>query len=324
MFEAQSGAPTQANASGTSVSPTKFTPANIMTIPGVTKSGNTYTFANDLVVSGSLTLGTGSAPAFPTGTIFNFSSLYVNGALTLNGSTTTNSTALYVRDDFTINGPTGQHQFGPTFVGKSALWSQSGATPLSVNTTTNYKTGIALDDGGPLWVGYTIKATGLYSHVLGPTWVVGNPGTSTVAVDFQGPSSGIHSTVLCPLLSTTEKTSTSGKVDFGTLAKPMVYYMACDNDQLYTNTCEWNSSGTFTGLMIVMEAAINPDGGNDGVTPNIVGALFCIKDVTIGSNTSICYNQQVLENLQATSITTTTTETTVLPGTWQELSPNSD
>lgn len=310
MFEAQGGSPTQANASGTSVSYTKFTPANIMSIPGVTKVGNVYTFASDLVVSGNLTLKTSGTGAFPAGTTFNFQSLYVNGNLTLNGSTTTSSTALYVRDDFTISGPTGVQSFGPTFVGKSASWYQSGTTPLSVQT-------------GALWIGYVIEATGLYNHVLGPTWVVGNPGTSTVAVNFEGPSSGTHSTVMCPLMSTTEKTTTSGKVDFGTLDQPMIFYMACDNDNLYTNTCVWNSSGTFTGLMVVMEAAINPSGGNDGVHPNIVGALFCIMDVTIGNNTSIAYNQAVLEHLQSTAITTTTTKTTVLSGTWQELSPNS-
>lgn len=325
MFEAQTGAPTQANASGTSVSPSKFTPSQLTTSYLATinasfnSSTNTYTFANDLVVSGSLTLKTGSG-YFPAGTIFNFESLYVNGALTLNGSTTTNTTALYVRDNFTISGPTGVQQFGPTFVGHSAIWSQSGTTPLSVQTTNHQDASAA---PGPLWVGYTIEATGLYNHVLGPTWVVGNPGTSDVAVNFEGPSSGTHSTVLCPLMSTTEKTTTSGKVDFGTLEQPMIFYMACDNDNLYTNTCIWNSSGTFTGLMVVMEAAINPGGGNDGIHPNIVGALFCIKDVTIGSNTSICYNQAVLEHLQSTAITTTTTKTTVLSGTWQELSPNS-
>jgi len=44
---------------------------------------------------------------------------------------------------------------------------------------------------------------------------------------------------MCPLLATTEKTVSNGEVDCGTLAKPMVYYMQCDNDGLYNNTCEW-------------------------------------------------------------------------------------
>ncbi len=312
MFEAQAGGPSpgSANASGVLASTSKFTTANIMTIPGVTKVGNTYSFANDLVVSGNLTFKTSGSGAFPAGSVFNFRSLYVDGSLTLNGSTTTNSTALYVRDDFTISGPTGLHQFGPTFVGKSIKWYQSGATPLEVHT-------------GALWVGYTLDVTGLYNHVLGPTWVVGNPGTSTVAVNFVGPSSGTRSTVLCPLMSTTEKTTTSGLVDFGTLEQPMVFYMACDNDNLYTNTCVWNSGGTFTGLMVVMEAAITLGGGNNGIQPNLVGALFCIMDITMSGNTSACYNQAVLERLQATAITQTTTRTTLVPGSWQELSPNS-
>ncbi len=307
------------------VSPTKFTPTNIVTIPGVTYdlATKTYTSTNDLAVNGSLTLNSGTG-TFAAGTIFKFKSLYVKGSLTLNGSTTTNTTALNVRDGFTISGPTGVQQFGPIYVGGECNWSGGNAvTPLKVQTT-DYTDPDPDQYPGPLWTGFLKCPSGVYSHILGPTWVVGNAGTSDVAIQFSPSSSSL---VLCPLMATTEKIETSGPCSFGTLDKPMVLYMVCDNDNLYTNTCVWNSSGTFTGLMVLMEAAINPGGGYDGAVAshaNIVGALFCIKDVTISSNTSICYNQKVLENLQATAITTTTTKTNVVPGTWQELSASSN
>ena len=185
----------------------------------------------------------------------------MNGSLTLNGSTTTNTTALNVRDGFTISGPTGVQQFGPIYVGGECNWSGGNAvTPLKVQTT-DYTDPDPDQSPGPLWTGFLKCPRGVYSHVLGPTWVVGNAGTTDVAIQFSPSSSSL---VLCPLMATTEKIETSGPCSFGTLDKPMVLYMVCDNDNLYTNTCVWNSSGTFTGLMVVMEAAINPGGGNDG------------------------------------------------------------
>ena len=110
----------------------------------------------------------------------------------------------------------------------------------------------------------------------------------------------------------------------------MVYYMQCDNDGLYSNTCEWASTGTFTGIAIIMEAAIQVTGGNNGAswqTANFVGSLMAgcpvTPDITMSSNSSVCYNQKVVENLPANlqSILRTTTTTTV-PGTWQQLPAN--
>jgi hypothetical protein len=293
-----------ADPSGTAVSSASFTPANIMSVPGVTRVGSTYTFASALVVNGNLTLKTSGTGAFPSGTIFNFGSLYVNGSLTLNGSTTTSSTALYVSGNFTISGPTGLQSFGPAYVAGDVAWSGgSVGSPLQVAT-------------GPLYVGSTISVSGVYQDTLGPTWVVGHPATSDVAVAFSATAS---STVSCPLLAGTEKITSSGPCSFGTVAVPMILYMVCDNDELYTNTCEWGSTGTFTGIMALMEASIVVSNGN-GTTPNIVGALFCAFNVRLEDASSICYNQAVIDNLGVSDVTVTSR--TTVPGTWQELSPN--
>ena len=64
---------------------------------------------------------------------------------------------------------------------------------------------------------------------------------------------------MCPLFATTERITTSGDIDFGTMVvyptdpdpthtkpRPMTLYMVCDNDGLYTQTCLWNSTGQST------------------------------------------------------------------------------
>lgn len=306
--EAQTGSPTQANPNGDG---TVYTSQSaLLSAPGVTydSTTKTYTATVDLVFDGDLSLS--------SGTTYNFRSLYVNGSLTLNGNQNTNTTALYVRDDFTISGSTGPSKFGPIYVGGRVDWrGGSVANPLSVQTTDYLDASKA---PGPLYVGTYFSAKGVYNHVLGPTWVVGNAGTSDVAIEFRPTSA---STIMCPLMATTEKIETSGPCTFGSMTQPMVLYMVCDNDNLYSNTMEWGSTGTFYGLMVVMEAQVRLTGGNTG-PPNIVGALFCAFDVTITANTSVCYNQTVIDNVTQSAITEITTTRDTVPGTWQELSAN--
>jgi hypothetical protein len=75
--------------------------------------------------------------------------------------------------------------------------------------------------------------------------------------------------------------------------------------------------------MVVMEASVLLNGGDTCVgLPNIVGPLFCSRDVSVTNNTSVCYNQTVLDNVTQASITTLVTTRTTVPGTWQELAPN--
>jgi hypothetical protein len=147
-----------------------------------------------------------------------------------------------------------------------------------------------------------------------------------VAVNFSAPPSttSTASTIMCPLLATTEKTVTNGYANIGTLTDPMVYYMQCDNDGLYSNTCQWANTGTFTGLIVIMEAPIVISGTNDGTHPTIVGSVMAgtpvPTDITLSSNASVAYDQRVIENLPANlqSILRTNTTDTV-PGSLQQL-----
>jgi hypothetical protein len=478
-------APSAPSSSGlTSVASTKFTPANITTISGVSYNASTKTYTiPSLAVTGNLALSTSGGSAFPAGTTFNFSTLYVsNGTFTVTGDLDVNATTLYVNGALTISadptantdnlgkvyvtgatsvsGATGlsldntnTSYFGSTFnhtpstavtdnvgplyfVGNATFSSSSGnlsiaggknvhaggtftitaptsssstvpcvfgslyslgnisITGNAVMDTTDLYTGGGFslqgntasftDQFGPIYVAATadwncgstsarlgIQTTsattsapfsadswqdptspapmfaqiftidgdtngnydsnsGPYDVVLGDVWVDGNAGTGNVAVNFSAPSSGTASTIMCPLLATTEKTCTNGYINLGTLTDPMVYFMECDNDGLYNNTCEWADKGTFTGIAIFMEAAVEVTGGNNGTswqTANFIGALMAgtpvTPDITMSSNSSVCYNQSVIDNLPSDlqSILRTTTTTTV-PGTWQQLSRN--
>jgi len=319
--ESQTGIPTQATSTG----PAYTTQATLLA--AMTHVGNTYTASGNVVYNGNLTLST-------NGTTYNFQSLYVTGNLTLNGTTTTNSTALYVGGNFTISGPSSTNRFGPIYVAGIANWNGGSSNTLSVQTTTLADPTTA----GPMYAqiltvdgdtnGNYVNGSGAYNLVLGDVWIDGNAGTGNVAVNFSGPS-GTASTVMCPLLATTEKTVSNGKVNFGTLTDPMVYFMQCDNDGLYTNTCAWASSGTFTGIMVIMEAVIEVSGGNDGTLAhsNIVGSILAgtpvATDITLSNNSTVCYNQAAIDNLPPTlQLILRTKTTTTVPGTWQQLSGN--
>jgi hypothetical protein len=333
--EARAGIPTQANASGTAITTT------VMNTLQSTNS-QTYNAATDLVMpsslnSGNLTLAPGSGKV----STFNFKSLYVNGNLTISGSATVNTTSLYVGGNLTITGSTAQNitdQFGAIYVAGKISWKGPtgtyGTYRLAIKTT-DYTNSSAPPD--PMYckilsVDGNISSdnsaydgtSGAYDLTLGPVWVDGDAGTGDIAVNFSGPTSATSSncpTVMCPLLATTERTVSNGYINVGTLAKPMIYYMQCDNDGLYSNTCSWASTGTYYGLMILFEAPIEITGGNDGSHPNIVGAVLegtpVANDITMTGNSSICYNQTVINNCTSDSLRTTVTNT--VPGSWQQL-----
>ena len=277
-----------------------------------------------------------------------FGSLYSVGNISITGNAIVDTTDLYTGGSFTISGNTANltganaDQFGPVYVTGIADWScGSTSARLGIQTTSATTTAYSgPTTPGPMYAqiflidgntnGDYVSGRGPYDVVLGDVWVDGNAGTGDVAVNFSAPSSGTASTIMCSVLATTEKTCTNGYINMGTLTDPMVYYMACDNDELYSNTCEWASKGTFTGIAIIMEAAVQVTGGNNGAswqTANFVGSLMAgtpvTPDITMSGNSSVCYNQQVIENLPANlqSILRTTTTTTV-PGTWQQLSAN--
>jgi Tfp pilus assembly protein PilX len=288
--QAQAGNPTQANPNGTVVSSALLTQLQ-------STSPQTYTASTDLVVNGNLTLGGGPST-------FKFRSLYVTGNLTLGGNTHTDATALYVGGDFTISGPSdsngGPSQFGPIYVGGNVNWGGA----LSVKTT-NYTDASA--PAGPLYVAKNfVTQGGPFNHVLGPTYVGGNV---TIA--------GNQALFLCPLLVTPGVITTSGSAAIGTVANPI---LMLDNGT--TQDIDLGSNGTFTGLMVNMYGGVTLPGGN-GSKNDIIGAIYAKGTVTFGGNTGLCYNPAVLANA-ASGLQSEigTTETSVIPGTWQELSPS--
>ena len=222
----------------------------------------------------------------------------------------------------------------------TATWSGTASV-----CTTNYLDASAKP--GPMYI-TILKRSGTFYDVYGDTWLVGDAGTSDVAWSVTGPTSGTACTIMCPLLATTEKTEIYGKVNFGSLTNPMVYYMMCDNDSLYSNTMllgddgyDHNDDGslgnhgtatpylgTFYGLIVSMEACMRIY--STSTTPCVVGAVFngteYIKDTTesqydleLNGSASVAYCQAIIDAVTDTAITTTTQVTQIVPGSWQQL-----
>jgi len=310
--EAQSGMPTQATNTPTA---TTISGSLLSTLQGT--SGQTYSTTTPLYYNGNLTLSAKSGAS----STFSFGSLYVTGNLTLTGNVAVTTTALYVGKTFTISGTTAaiSDSFGPTYCAGTVDWngSTSGTKPLLSITTGPLFAKIFGVDADSSTNGSYDGVSGPTSVTLGPTWIDGDAGTGDVAVDFAGPSN-TASTVMCPLLATTEQMHINGLVNLGTLTSPMVYFMQCDNDGLYNNTFQNADTGTFTGLMVLFEAPYNQTSGT------VVGAVLegtpVTNDITMSGSSSICYNQTAINNCTSDSLRTTTV--TAVPGSWQQLSNN--
>ena len=315
--------------------------SSLLSAMNYSSSTHTYTATSDMEYNNTSTALTLSSTNYK----YNFLKLYVNGDFTLNGTTTTTATSLYVNGNFTISGPTSTNQFGPLYVAGTISWKgpssgRLGVQTYSPQTTTVNGTIMASPTvAGPLYAkifsvdgnvsgkngdnsGYD-GSSGATDLVLGNVWLDGDAGTGDIACNFSGPSSGTASTVMCPLLATTEKTVSNGLINVGTLANPMVYYMQCDNDQLYGNTCEWASTGKYYGLMILFEAPIH-HGQQRISTPNVVGSVL---------EGTPKHRHHPVEHLRASATTrrSSTTaratpsrrpQTNTVPGTWQQLSTN--
>lgn len=337
--ESQDAYPVRANAGATSVSSYYFSrdgyPDRILSVPGVSydPGTRTYTFAQDLYVTGDLTLAEGSSPNFLSGTKFNFKSLYVRDDLNVTGQVTLNTTALYVGRDFTITGPSSSssavtHSLGSVYVKAtptsgvgSVRWS--GYASVSSRDYTN-----PTAEPQPMWLGQYWSRTGTYNDEYGKIWVPGNSGSSVVFG-----SSGASS-IMCPLLCTTEKTTASGNITFGSREKPMVYFFMCDNNGIYPQVVDWSCTGTYYGLMVINESTIRIRNGATG-TPSVEGAIFAgcpydptytsglsKSDIVLEDRSSIAYNQAVVGAIATSSLKTTTLVTQVVPGSWQQLPVN--
>ena len=288
--------------------------------------------------SGNLTI----APASGKVSTFNFNKLWVTGNLTISGNATVNTTGLYVGGNLTITGTTAASltdYLGPVYVAGKVLWAgctNSNTTTLNVSTATKAATTSPqpmfckiLSVDGDLTTGSADNSTydttnkpGPTNITLGALWVDGDAGTGDIAVNFSGPSA-VASTVMCTVLATTEQTHWNGLVNSGTVASPMVYFMQCDNDNLYSNHLEYSSTGTYTGLMILFEAEAYLNSGQvvgavmEG-TPYVSGTDTG-TDLTLSGSSSICYNQTVINNCTSDSLTTTSTG--VVAGSWQQITP---
>jgi Tfp pilus assembly protein PilX len=323
---------TMFDAAGTSVTKTT-TPYTTWT--ATTSTTWTAPTNTDYVVpascnTGDLVMGAASGQA----STYNFNKLYVADDLTITGNTTVNTTGLYVGGDLTITGTTAASvvdKLGPVYVGGKVYIEgakNSNATTLSVSTATTASSTpgpmfckiLSVDgDSGSNSTYDTTNKPGPTNITLGVIWVDGDAGTGDIAVNFAGPSA-VASTVMCNLLATTEQTHSSGLVNVGTLTQPMIYFMQCDNDGLYSNELHWDSTGTYTGLMILFEAEA------EITTGTLNGALLegCPykqnsdtgTDLTM-NNATICYNQTVINNCTSDNLRTTTTG--VVPGSWQQL-----
>ncbi len=343
------------NPTGTSVSSTSTVDPFKTWLSYLSSSGNTWTAptGTNYIVSSSFNYTSGGwgagnltlSAASGKSATFNFNKLYVAGNLTISGNVTLNTTGLYVGGNLTITGTTAasvSDHLGPLYVGDGTtghgkvLWegcTNSNATTLSVSTATvaaptlpqpMYCKILSVD--GDLTSGSADNSTydttnkpGPTNITLGDIWVDGDAGTGDVAVNFSGPSA-VASTVLCTVLATTEQSHWNGDVNCGTLAQPMVYFMQCDNDGLYSNTMQYSSTGTFTGLMILFEAECDINSGQ------IMGAVMegtpaasddTGTDLTLSGSATICYNQTVINNCTSDSLTTTSTG--VVAGSWQQL-----
>ena len=290
--QAQQGNPTQANSTGTVVSASTI--SGNTTYGGVNGAG-----AGDVVVNGDLTMGAGTR---------NFHSLYVTGNLTQNGGGTFNASALYVGKTLTITSTSGTCQIGPTWIGQDFV---IGGGPLSIKTTDWTGGATYGTTPGPLYVvGNLNEQGGPFTPSWGPTYVGGN-------VTFAGNSAQI----MCPILVTPGIVTTSGSGGFGTVAQPMVLLGLAGPT---AHTMQLSADATFTGLVVNMDGAVNLD--NDGNTQPpynfgffIDGAVMATGNVNFTNNGNVGYDPKVLANL---SVTAGTTTTTVIPGTWQQLSPS--
>ncbi len=286
--------------------------------------------------SGNLTLSAASGKA----STFTFNKLWVAGNLTISGNVQLNTTGLYVGGTLTINGSsahTGGNTdcLGPLYVAGTVIWegASNSTVPLNVTTATTWGgtpgpmfAKILCVDGnsasGDNTAYDSTNKPGPTNLELGNVWIDGDPATGDIAVNFSAPSTGTASTVFCTVLATTERTYSNGLITFGSLAQPMVYFMVCDNDGLYSNEMEWNNTGTYYGVMILFEAEAKITAGN--ITGAVMEGCPYVSgsdtgtDLTLSNNATICYNPTIINNINIASLRTTTVAP--VPGSWQELS----
>ena len=255
------------------------------------------------------------------------------------------ATSVVANGDFTISGATipVKDWLGAVFVAAYSSSSNPSANHGDINwsgtasvTSRNYVAYNAAPASDaampqPMWLGRYFRRDGTYADEYGNIWVPGNSSTSVV-FDTDGAQ---KSTVLCPLLCTTERTQASGNVDFGTRTQPMVYFFMCDNNGIYPQVVDWASTGTFFGLMVINESTIDFNGQSNNLIPSVEGAVFAgcpydpthtsgmsMSDIVLEDSCAIAYNADVVGAVSTSSLRTTTVVTRTVPGSWQQLPVN--
>jgi hypothetical protein len=186
------------------------------------------------------------------------------------------------------------------------------------------------EDPKPMWMGEYWSRSGVYDDDYGPTWVPGNSGTSVVF------NSSAASRIDCPLLCTTEKNTWSGNVQYGDRDHPMVFFYMCDNNGIYPQVVEYNGTGTYFGLMVINESTINVSNGSANKA-SIEGAVFAgcpydptntsglsKSDIVLEDSSCVVYDEYVVGKVATSTLKTTTTVTSIVQGSWQQLPVNGD
>jgi Tfp pilus assembly protein PilX len=301
-------------------------------------SGNVTTSATSYLYAGGNATITG-----PSNLVTDqFGLIYTSGTtktLTFSGNVQVKATSVVANGDFTISGAStaftdwlGQvwvaafsSSSNPSLNHGDVNWSGT-ASVTSRDYTQQAVPSAPAAQPKPLWLGRYWSRTGTYNDEYGNIWVPGNSSTS-ISLGSTG-----NSTIMCPLLCTTERTQVSGHINFGTRTQPMVYFFMCDNNGIYPQVVAWSCTGTFFGLMVINESTIDFTNGVTG-TPSVEGAVFAgcpydpthtsgmsMSDIVLEDYSSIAYNQSVVGAIATSSLKTTTTVTQIVPGSWQQLS----
>jgi hypothetical protein len=295
------------------------------TVGNLSISGNVETSGTSLFGGGTITF-TGSTAA----KTHRYPLVYANATtstLTLSGNVQLYTAELVSNGNFTISGATTavKNWLGHVWVKAdpvngtgSVNWSGSASV-----TSRNYLNPTA--DPLPMWMGMYWSRTGTYADEYGPIWVPGNSGSSIVF------GSTGASSILCPLLCTTEKTTVSGNITFGSRTQPMVYFFMCDNNGIYPQWVNWACTGTYYGLMVINESTIVISNGSS-TKPSVQGAIFAgspygtdspsMSDITLEDASCVAYDKAIVGVIATSSLETTTLVTQVVPGSWQQLSTN--
>ncbi len=287
---------------------------------GPTSGSTTYTDTFGLIY----TSGTTKTLTFSGNVVVKATGVTANGDFTISGSSTAVTDmlgAVYVAAYSSSSNPSANHG-DVNWGGKASVWS---IDPVAYNANP------ASDEAQPkpMWLGRYFKRDGTFSDKYGNIWVPGNSSTSVVF------DSDAASTVMCPLLATTEKTQVGGNIRFGSRLVPMVYFFVCDNNGIYPQVVDWTNIGTYFGLMVINESTIDFSGDTDASTPTVEGAVFAgcpydpshtsgmsMSDIVLSNSDSIAYNMTVVGNIATSSLKTKTTVTQTLPGSWQQLPVN--